>query len=139
MTGSRRNRVARCGGPDRSAKGSTGRTGGFTPDGFTVGALPEFDSCNGGVLEEALHDNTQTPPDEQAAFRVDFSAWVERRPKRDRRLIRAMLLGERTGELADRFGLTAGRISQLRREFHDDWSAFCGEGPALTGNMAAAG
>jgi hypothetical protein len=34
--------------------------------GFAVSALPEFDGCNGNVIEEALHDNTQTPPDEQA-------------------------------------------------------------------------
>jgi hypothetical protein len=107
--------------------------------GFSISSLPELSSCSGNVIEEALHDNTQTPPDEQAAFRVDFPAWVERRSHRDRRLIRAMLLGERTGELADRFGLTPGRVSQLRREFHDDWSAFCGEGLVLSNGVAATG
>jgi hypothetical protein len=107
--------------------------------GFSVGPLPAVSTLLGNVLEDALRDNTQTPPDEQAAFRVDFPAWVERRPKRDRRLIRDMMRGERTGELADKFGLTAGRVSQLRREFHDDWSAFCGEGPVLSNGVAATG
>jgi hypothetical protein len=105
--------------------------------GFSVGPLPEFDSCNGDVLEEALHDNTQTPPDEQAAFRLDFPAWVGRRSDRDRRLIGEMLVGERTRDLATRFGLTPGRVSQLRREFFADWSAFCGERSATPNAVAA--
>jgi hypothetical protein len=27
-------------------------------------------------LQEALIDNTKTPPDEQAAFRIDFPNWL---------------------------------------------------------------
>jgi hypothetical protein len=101
--------------------------------GFAVGPLPEVSTCSGSVIDEALHDNTHTPPDEQAAFRLDFPAWVGRRSNRDRRLIGDMVRGERTRDLAARFGLTAGRISQLRREFHDDWSAFCGDAECQTG------
>jgi hypothetical protein len=95
--------------------------------GFAVGPLPDFCTCNGDVIDEALHDNTQTPPDEQAAFRLDFPEWVGRRSDRDRRIIGEMMIGERTRDLAARFGLTAGRVSQLRREFFDDWTRFCGE------------
>jgi hypothetical protein len=101
--------------------------------GFSVCPLPEFTSCNGDVIEEALYDNTQTPPDEQAAFRVDFPAWVRRRSDRDRRIIGEMMLGERTRDVAARFGLTPGRVSQLRREFFDDWAAFCGDAECQTG------
>jgi hypothetical protein len=107
--------------------------------GFAVGPLPAVSTLDGSILEEALRDNTRATPDEQAAFRLDFPAWVERRSVRDRRLIRDMMRGERTGELADKFGLTAGRISQLRREFHDDWSAYYGEGPVLGNGVAATG
>jgi hypothetical protein len=64
---------------------------------------------------------------------VDFPEWVHRRSDRDRRLIGAMLVGERTRDLAGRFGLTPGRVSQLRREFHDDWSAYRGERPGAAG------
>jgi hypothetical protein len=101
--------------------------------GFTVGPLPEFTTANGDVIDEALHDNTQTPPAEQAAFRVDFPAWVGRRSDRDRRLIREMMVGERTRDIAAGVGLTPGRVSQLRREFRDDWSAFCGDAVCQTG------
>jgi hypothetical protein len=37
----------------------------------------------------------------------------------------ALMKGERTQDVASTYGLTAGRISQLRRDFHDDWCRFC--------------
>jgi hypothetical protein len=46
------------------------------------------------AYEERLHDNTRTPPDEQAAFRIDFPAWLTTRTERDRRIINDMAVGE---------------------------------------------
>jgi hypothetical protein len=46
--------------------------------------------------------------------------------ERNRRIAVDLSLGERTRDLADRYGTTQGRISQLRREFHDDWRRFTG-------------
>jgi hypothetical protein len=77
--------------------------------------------------QEALTDNTQSPPDEAAAFRIDYPAWLSRLGERDRALAEAMMLAHSTAELARAFGLTAGRVSQLRQEFHDDWCRFHGE------------
>jgi len=34
------------------------------------------------------------------------------------------MLGERTRDVANRYGLSPSRISQLRREFHQDWVRF---------------
>jgi hypothetical protein len=85
----------------------------------------------GNSLADVLYDNTRTPPPEAAAFRCDFPAWRQTRCERDRRLIDALMQGERTGDLAKAFGLTAARVSQLRREFHDDWRSFCDE-PSVT-------
>jgi len=79
-----------------------------------------------------LRDNTQTPPDEQDAFRLDFPAWRLSRCERDRRLIDDLMIGERTKDVSRKHGLTQGRISQLRREFQEDWSRFCGEELATT-------
>jgi hypothetical protein len=99
--------------------------------GFAVRRLPEGPTTlNGSPLEEALLDNAVTPPPEAAAFRIDFPAWLATWPERDRRLIEALGLGERTLALADQFGLTPGRISQKRREYHSDWERFCGDLPA---------
>jgi DNA-directed RNA polymerase specialized sigma24 family protein len=98
---------------------------------FMVRRLPAGPSTlEGSPLEEALLDNAITPPPDAAAFRIDFPAWLATWPERDRRLIETLGLGERTLVLADRFGLTPGRISQKRREYHGDWERFCGDPPA---------
>jgi len=78
-------------------------------------------------FEERLRDNTQTPVPEQVVFRLDFPAWVCSRSERDRRIIDDLLQGERTLDVADRHGLSPGRVSQLRREFLTSWEHFCGE------------
>jgi hypothetical protein len=98
--------------------------------GFLVLRLPQRTTLEGSPLEEALLDNAVTPPPEAAAFRIDFPAWLATWPERDRRLIEALGLGERTLALADQFGLTPGRISQKRREYYGDWERFCGDLPA---------
>jgi len=98
---------------------------------FVVGKVPDFATLSVNPLSEALTDNTQTPPDEQAAFRLDFPAWLKTRTDRDRRVIEDLMVGERTGDVATRHGLTAGRVSQLRRDFLEDWQRFCGESTGL--------
>ena len=105
--------------------------------GFAVLRLPAGPTTlNGSPLEEALLDNAVTPPPEAAAFRIDFPAWLATWPERDRRLIEALGLGERTLALAQQFGLTPGWISQKRRQYHDDWERFCGN---LTADQPALG
>jgi hypothetical protein len=93
--------------------------------GFVVGKLAEVDALTGSPLHDALADNTRSPVPEQVAFRVDFPAWLNSRSDRDRRLALELMAGERTLDVADRHGLTPGRVSQLRRDFHDDWQRFC--------------
>jgi hypothetical protein len=95
--------------------------------GFAVASLPEVTSLSGSPLEEALHENAVSPVPEQVSFRIDFPCWRASRTDRDRRLIDDLLLGERTQDVAGRYGLSEARVSQLRREFHDDWERFCGE------------
>jgi hypothetical protein len=109
--------------------------------GFTVECLPASSSAahegwyagphgqrRHDAWEERLQDNTVTPPDEQAAFRIDFAAWLETLTPRERRLIRAMALNERTKDLSKQFEVSPGRISQQRREFCEGWKRFCGDG-----------
>ena len=91
--------------------------------GFVVRTLP------GNALEEALCDNTRTPPDEQAAFRCDFPVWLASLSNRDCRVVGCLAQGDRTLDVANKFGLSPGRVSQLRRQFHQDWQAFCGDAP----------
>jgi hypothetical protein len=108
--------------------------------GFTVEPLPSatrtsherlYCSPQGQGLhdafEERLRDNTITPVPDQVQFRIDFPAWLATLTARERRLVCAMADNERTLDLSKRFAVSPGRISQLRREFHDDWRHFCGE------------
>lgn len=71
-----------------------------------------------------MQHNTQTPPDEQVAFRMDFPAWLTTRTERDRRIIEVMSTNERTMNLSRKFGISPGRVSQLRRQYHEDWERF---------------
>jgi hypothetical protein len=103
--------------------------------GFSVQRLHPYGTPPGGPWEEAVRDNTQTPVAEQVIFRVDFRAWRQTRTERDRRIIDRLLLSERTGVVAREFGLSPGRVAQLRRQFHADWLRFGaapGEEPSTT-------
>jgi hypothetical protein len=97
--------------------------------GFAVQSLDRLGPGNGDAWWEAVTDHSQTPPDEAAAFRVDFPDWLGTRTDRDRCLIQDLAAGERPTDVAARYGLSRGRISQLRREYEADWLRFHGELP----------
>jgi hypothetical protein len=79
------------------------------------------------TLEERLADNTQTPVPDQAAFRIDFPAWMRTLSARERLLAQAMMREEGTNDLSRKFGVSAGRISQIRSELRTEWARFCGD------------
>jgi hypothetical protein len=83
------------------------------------------------VLEQRLRDNTRTPPPEQAAFRIDYRAWLRRLTPRQRRIVRAMSANARTKDLSRQFKVSPGRISQMRRRFKTDWGRFVGDEMAI--------
>jgi hypothetical protein len=103
---------------------------------FWVQTLPDDSTLNTNPLVEALHDNAQTPILDQIVFRLDFPAWLRTRTERDRTIVDALMIGERPRDISRRHGLSLGRISQLRRDFHRDWRRFCGE-PAETSVVRA--
>jgi hypothetical protein len=95
--------------------------------GFLVQALPEHDtSPEDNPALAALTDNTITPPPEQAAFRIDYPRWLSSLRERKARIAQDMSLGFTTQELAPMHGVSMGRISQLRGEFHSSWHTFTG-------------
>jgi hypothetical protein len=79
------------------------------------------------AFEERLRDNTQSPVPEQAAFRIDYPRWLTQLGDRNREIAQDMSLDHSTQELAAIHKVSAGRISQMRREFHSDWQRFCGD------------
>jgi hypothetical protein len=94
---------------------------------FGVGKLPDFSTLHGTPLEEALTDSTQTPPPDAAAFRIDFPCWLSTWSERDRWLIEDLAMGERTLDVANKYGVCPSRVSQKRREFHQHWQRYHGE------------
>jgi hypothetical protein len=97
--------------------------------GYYIGKFPDIATESANSLTEALSDNTRSPVPDQVQFRCDFPAWLATLGARDRQIIADMARGEKTKHLAANYGVSPGRISQLRRRFHDGWEQFCA-GPA---------
>ncbi len=77
-----------------------------------------------GGWREQLVENRRTTPADLACFKLDFPRWLATYSARDRLVIELLGLGHGTSEVANRIGVTHARVSQLRRQFRDDWSAF---------------
>jgi hypothetical protein len=93
---------------------------------IVVERLDMYDHQNDEWIEAIVEDH-HTPVFDQVAFRCDFPAWLDQLPRRNRRIAEALAAGQNTGDVAKRFNLSAGRISQLRRELHRSWQEFLGE------------
>jgi len=85
--------------------------------------LNHFDRHEAAWREVVVEDR-RAGPTETAAMRIDFAAWLGSLPDRRRRIAELLATGESTGETAQQFGVTAGRVSQLRRELKDSWDLF---------------
>jgi hypothetical protein len=79
-----------------------------------------------GWRQVAIADRKDPIP-ETAAFRIDFARWLRTLARRDRRIIAAFTSGEGTAAVAGRFGISPGRVSQLRRLYEQRWHCFHGE------------
>jgi DNA-binding CsgD family transcriptional regulator len=83
--------------------------------------------CSGdgtdGWRQVAIAERKASIPD-TAAFRIDFGEWLRTLTRRDRKIIFAFVRGERTSAVAERFGISEGRVSQLRRKYEHLWQAF---------------
>ncbi len=77
-----------------------------------------------GGWKEQLIENDRTPVPDQAAFRCDFPQWLGTLSARDHRIVDDLAAGERTGDVARRFEVSAGRISQMRGQLKESWEAF---------------
>lgn len=97
--------------------------------GVVVDRLDHFDEEENQWCEAVVQDTrTATVPD-IVSFRVDFAAWLKSLRRRDRRIAESLALGNRTSDVAKRFKVCAGRVSQLRRELAESWREFVGDEP----------
>ncbi len=91
---------------------------------FSVGKLPDCSTLSENPLAEALIDHQQAEVPDHVAFCIDFPRWRFSHSRRNRHLIDDMMVGNRTSDLARKHRISPARVSQLRREFHDDWRRF---------------
>ena len=93
---------------------------------FVVERLDRFDR-EANEWAEAIVEDHRTPVPDQVAFRIDFPKWLTLLSRRNRRIAEALALGNSTSQVAKRFGLSPGRISQLRGELYLSWQDFHGD------------
>jgi len=96
-----------------------------------VERLREFDAA--GTWREIVVADRRSNPADLAAFRIDVAEWLNGLSRRDRSIAETLALGVSTQLAAKQFNLTAGRISQLRRELYTAWQRFQGELDAGSG------
>jgi hypothetical protein len=82
--------------------------------------LDKWDRDEEEWQEIVVEDKNATPAD-VVRVRLDFAAWLKTLPRRDRKVALDLARGNRTGEVAHRYDLSDGRISQLRKEMHLSW------------------
>ena len=82
--------------------------------------------------EMLVEDKTCTPA-ELAASRIDFPAFLAALQPKKRRIAETLATGESTQGVAKLFGITPGRISQLRQELLVAWQNFHGFASAESG------
>jgi hypothetical protein len=73
------------------------------------------------ALEERLRDNTFTPVPDQVAFRIDWLAFFATLTDRDRKLADFLAEGHSGNAAAVRFGVSAARVTQLRKHWRRNW------------------
>lgn len=86
----------------------------------------EYDKRTGDWQDVVVEDRRSGPAD-IAATRVDFKSWLATLSWRDRQVAEVLAVGESTRSAARMFRLSAGRVSQLRRELFEAWQRFHGE------------
>ena len=90
-----------------------------------IKSLDERDT-DGGWKELAVEDR-RCGPARIARFRIDFADWMDSLPQRQREIAEALAAGHETQQVAGMFGLSSGRVSQLRKVLHAAWCRFQGQ------------
>ena len=77
-------------------------------------------------IDDMMPEDRSATPAEVATARIDIAAWLETLTARNREIAALLAVGESTAETAKRFGLSSGRISQVRGELCGSWEVFQG-------------
>lgn len=92
--------------------------------GVTVERLDHFDEEENQWEEAVVVDTRTSPVPEIVAFRCDFPEWLGTLSRRNRKIAQSLAIGNRTQDVARRFKVSEGRVSQLRKELAESWGTF---------------
>ena len=92
--------------------------------GFRVRSLPRYDTT---WADAFVTDDT--PVLDQVVFRIDVPEFLHRLSERDRQIAQALALGHAAVAVARQFGVSPGRVTQLRQKWADEWRVFHKETP----------
>src|SRR4051812_24107591 len=81
--------------------------------GFFVQQFPE--ATKHSKWQEFVVEDRRASPAEIASFKIDFAAWLKRLRLSKRQVALRLVAGDSTSEVAGRFRLSPGRVSQLRK------------------------
>ncbi len=77
-------------------------------------------------IDTLVEDKHASVPD-QVAAKMDVGDWFATLTKRMKQIARDLAFGFSTSEVAKKYGVTAGRISQMRRLLEESWGEFQGD------------
>ncbi len=83
----------------------------------------QIERLQGNWIDAMVEDKRAAVAD-QVAAKLDVGAWFATLTKRLKAIATDLAFGFSTSEVAEKHGVTAGRISQLRRLLEESWLAF---------------
>jgi len=92
-----------------------------------------------GAWKELLVEDRRSTPAETAIARIDFGDWLSRLTDRNRRVATTLAAGETSRETARMFGISAGRVAQIRAKLRQNWAKFQSEPLDESGEFAMTG
>jgi DNA-directed RNA polymerase specialized sigma24 family protein len=95
--------------------------------GLRVVSIEELGGRRPGRWQDWLTRNDRYGPADEAAFRLDFAAWLAALPPTRRRVAELLAQGLGTGEVARLLGVTSSAVSQSRDRLARSWDRFQGQ------------
>ena len=93
--------------------------------GICLQRLDQYDSTE-DQWKEILLEDRHCGPFDIVRTKLDFAAWLRSLPVKLRRIAKTLANGERTHDVAHKFGVSDGRISQIRAELSASCRRFIG-------------
>lgn len=98
--------------------------------------LDHFDNEE-NAWQQVLVEDKHADASQIVQTKLDFSDWLASLTRRDRKIAQFLANGESTRAAAEKFKVSDGRISQLRRELAANWRRFVGDEPGDGAALAA--